>query len=104
MVFSLSVDNDLFQLLGIFHNDGRIFKMYFIQSFTKLFVITFTLCLDSCTVFRCRKFYSFISPIITRNIESMVYLGILELYQRSYISDMQLRNTCPVFTRTNIKL
>ena len=104
MVFSLAMNNYLFQFFGILDYNGRIFKMNFIQSFAKFLVITFALSFNCSTVFRFRKFNSFIFPVIPRNIKRVTGFSAFKFYKCSDITCVKFRNPGSVLAGTYIKL
>src|SRR5665647_1772463 len=101
VIFTLTVDDYLFQFLGVLHNNCRIFLVHTVECLTHLLLIALTYRLDGGAVLRGGKHHRLKSPVVAWCIQCMVGLCVLKLDEPADVTCLYLGDTRTVLACTD---
>ena len=104
MEFSLTMNKNLFQFLGLFNNPSRIFLTHTIQNSHHLFCIGFIYRTDCTGIFRIRIFNEVETVFTILAIQCVTCFHIFQLHGTANITGTQFINLLTVSSCTNEQL
>ena len=99
VVFSLTLDDGLFQFFGVFDQNRRVFELGVVQDFAQFLFVALLLGLHGGAVARFGEDDGFDADRCRRSRERVVGAGALELHRAADIAGRQLRDLDAVLAR-----
>jgi len=97
MVFTLSLDDGLFQLLGVFHQNRRVFEPGVVQQLAQLLLIGLVLALDGGAVARFGEDDRFDRHRSCRSRQRVVRARAFQLHRAADVAGREFRDLHAVF-------